>query len=241
MRKDWSLPSAKLLETQSQWLYPARSRLLRRISIAHKQTVLDLGAGYGAVTGELARRSRGYVSAVDRSESSLREIKSAANILRIVGISTNLPFKSEAFDLVFCQCSLLWMNSIEQTIFEIQRILSPAGDLVALEPDYEALIEYPKEIATRHLWLSGLKRSGADPAIGRKLPVLLANAGFEVRAYLLDRLSPPSPLRFDFLTDLPLTSSESIELHEIIARSAELGPSQQTVHLPFFLILATKI
>jgi SAM-dependent methyltransferase len=143
-------------------------------------------------------------------------------------------------DLVFCQCSLLWIAPIQPTILEIKRVLVPGGDLVAIEPDYEALIEWPPEIATQNLWLSGLKRAKADPAIGRKLPVYLTNAGLEVNTYLLDQLTPPSELRFEFLKDLPLTHAENKQLHEIMNISANLGPAQQTVHLPFFLIIATK-
>lgn len=238
--KDCSLPSADLLEAQARWLYPARSRLLRRIGIAHKERVLDLGAGYGMVTGELTRRSGGYVMALDLNPNSLHEIETNNNLFRIAGNSAKLPFKSETFDLAFCQCALLWMAPIESTILEVKRALVPSGTLLAIEPDYEGLIEWPQSIATRHLWLAALNRSGADPAIGRKLPVYLTNAGFDVSTYLLDRLDPPSPLRFEFLKDLPLTQSETRELHEIITKSTELGPAQQTVHLPFFLILATK-
>lgn len=237
---DPSLPSAGLLETQSKWLYPARSRLFRIIGIAHKEQVLDLGAGYGAVTGELARRSRGFVTALDVSVKSLREINQSSNLFRIGGNSAHIPLKSDQFDLVFCQCSLLWMEPIQSTISEIKRVLASGGDLVAIEPDYEALIEWPPELATRQLWLSGLIRVKADPAIGRKLPIYLANAGFKVSTYLLDQLAHPSELRFEFLKDLPLTQAENEQLHEIMNRSVNLGPAQQTVHLPFFLIIATK-
>jgi SAM-dependent methyltransferase len=132
------------------------------------------------------------------------------------------------------------MVPIQPTISEIWRVLSPAGDLVAIEPDYEALIEWPPEIATRHLWLSALERTGADPSIGRKLPVYLTRSGFEVDTYLLDQLAPPSELRFEFLEDLPLTQSDIQQLHEIMRVSTELGETQQTVHLPFFLISARK-
>lgn len=237
---DPSLPSTELLETQSKWLYPARSRLFRRIGIAHKQQVLDLGAGYGVVTGELARRSQGFVTALDLSTKSLREIAEASNLFRIGGNSARLPIKPDLFDLIFCQCSLLWMEPIQSTISEIIRVLASDGDLVAIEPDYEALIEWPPEISTRQLWLSGLKRANADPAIGRKLPVYFRDAGFEVNTYLLEQLTPPSELRFDFLKDLPLTQTENEQLHEIMNHSVNLGPAQQTVHLPFFLIIATK-
>ena len=55
----------QLLTEQAAWLAPARARLLRRVAIAHRQRVLDLGAGPGAVTPELVRRSGGLVVALD--------------------------------------------------------------------------------------------------------------------------------------------------------------------------------
>ena len=51
-----SLPAPELLREQAQWLAPARSRMLRRVDIAHKRNILDLGAGYGFVSEELFRR-----------------------------------------------------------------------------------------------------------------------------------------------------------------------------------------
>ena len=59
-----ALPSKTLLEAQAEWLAPARARLLRRVGIARRRRILDLGAGYGAVTGELVRRGGGFVGGV---------------------------------------------------------------------------------------------------------------------------------------------------------------------------------
>jgi SAM-dependent methyltransferase len=237
-----SLPEQTLLTAQADWLAPARGRLFRRISIAHRQSVLDLGAGYGAVTTELARRSGGYVVPLDISHSALRAIPDgdSANIYPATADGRQLPFANNSFDLIFCQCSLMWMFPLESAVREIARTLQPGGVLIALEPDYGGLIEYPDELATRDLWLSALERAGAGPFTGRRLPALLAQFNMTTRITLLDELHPPSPLRFQFLRGLPLTPAENTKLSQVEQSASRLPPAQQIAHLPFFLITATK-
>ncbi len=240
-----ALPSRHLLTEQSSWLAAARSRLFRRIGIAHRKSVLDLGAGYGAVTAELVRRSSGYVVALDVNNNSLCEFintneVSTPSVHAINADSRKLPFPNNSFDLIFCQCSLMWMQPMETAVQEISRTLQPGGVLVALEPDYGGLIEYPPQLSTRHLWLSALEKAGADPYTGRKLPTLLAQHKLTMRINLLDELSPPSNLRFDFLRDLPLTAEEDIRREEITQLATSIPPTSQVAHLPFFLITAEK-
>ena len=121
---------------------------------------------------------------------------------------------------------------------ELAGWLAPGGVLAAIEPVFGGLIEHPPEIATRDLWLAGLERAGADPCIGRKLPGILAAAGFRVRVDLLERLMPPSPLRFDLLDGLPLDEAERAALARAEKADALLDDSSPVVHLPMFLILA---
>jgi SAM-dependent methyltransferase len=149
--------------------------------------------------------------------------------------------KDAAFDLVFSQITLLWVSPLEPALDQIHRILVPGGVLIALEPDYEAMIEYPTAIAARYLWCSGLSRAGADPAIGRKLPGLLAARGFNVSISLFDTLYAPHPARLDFLQDLPFTEEERQQLDQITFEvSVRSQPWSQIAHLPFFLITAIK-
>jgi SAM-dependent methyltransferase len=233
-------PSARLLEEQSAWLASARSRLFRRVQIAGRRRVLDLGCGPGAVTAELVRRARGKVVALDRSLATLRENPGPLiGAYRVCGEAARLPLAPESFDLVFCQFALLWMD-MARAVWEIHRVLRPDGVLVALEPDYGGLIEHPPELATRALWLKALARAGADPCAGRKLPCVLAAAGFEVRTDLLDRLPPPSPVRFELLRELPLTEKERRILRQAEAADAACPEGQRVVHLPMFLVTATK-
>lgn len=221
---------------QADWLAPARSALLRRAGIARRQRVLDLGAGYGATTPELVRRSGGPVVALDRALAALRGCDASA--VRVAGDAARLPFRAGAFDLVFTQFTLLWTPPAP-AVAEIARVLAPGGALVALEPDYGGLIEYPAEVVTREVWLAALARAGAEPLIGRKLPGLLSARGFAVHVSLLDTLFPAHPARLDFLRDLPLTPDEAARLARI-PHAADAPEWQQVAHLPLFLILATK-
>jgi SAM-dependent methyltransferase len=153
--------------------------------------------------------------------------------------ATRLPFADGGFDLVFCQLALLWMP-LEATVAEIRRVLQPGGVLVAIEPDYGGMIEYPPKIATRDLWIAALQRAGADPYVGRKLPGLLARHGFAVSVELMSSMTPPASERFDLLQDLSLTDAERETLRVIQRRASGLSGSwEQIAHLPFMLVSAS--
>lgn len=202
--------------------------------------MLDLGAGYGAVTPELVRRAGGSVIALDQAVTALRE-GTFAGAGRVGGDARDLPFADGRFDLVFCQLTLLWVHPVEAVIAEVWRVLVPGGVFVALEPDYGGMIEHPPEIATRDLWITALNRAGALPTIGRYLPGILTAQGFEVQVALFETLYPPDPLRFALLRDLLLTETERRELEKIEYQANLKNESWgQIVHLPFFLITAVK-
>jgi len=228
------------MKEQAAWLSPARGRLWRRIHIARRRAVLDLACGIGAVTEELVRRSGGPIVALDRQHDAMADSASGfADAHRLCGDAGHLPFKNDAFELVFCQFVLLWLD-VPETISEVRRVLEPGGVWVAIEPDYGGMIEHPPEIATRPIWLSALKRCGADPEIGRKLPGLLQRAGFSVRVDLLDRLESPSAVRYRFLRELRLTGEEKNELNQAEQADARASDPDRVAHLPMFLITATK-
>ncbi len=232
-----ALPDKNLLEEQAAWLAPARGRLLRRVGVARRRRILDLGAGYGAVTGELLRRGGGWVAALDREFTAV----SHTPALNVNGDAAHLPFAANTFDLVFGQCVLLWVGDGATAVAEIQRVLEPGGVLIALEPDYAGMIEQPPDIATRDLWLAALARAGAEPEIGRKLPGILAAQGFTVRVDLLEEVKRPSSTRFDFLRQLPLTPAEQTQLARAENAARQLSDDwAQIAHLPFFLISASK-
>ena len=119
------------------------------------------------------RRSGGEVVALDCRQNVLAsDPQSFAGADRVCGDALRLPFADGTFDLVFCQFTFLWIDA-RSAVKEIHRVLQPEGVLVAIEPDYGGMMEYPPEIAARDLWITALNRAGADPCIGRKLPGML--------------------------------------------------------------------
>ena len=236
---EFNLPSPELLHQQAAWLAPARGRLFRRVRVARRRRVLDLCCGCGVVSGELVRRCGGTVVAVDGNREALAaDCGPFGGAVRVRGDAARLPFDHGSFDLVFCQLALMWLE-VAIVIQEIKRVLSPGGVLAAIEPDYGGMIEHPPQLATRQLWLAALARAGADPRAGRKLPGTLAAAGFHVRVDLLDRLSRPSPARFDLLRGLPLSDQEEQTLRRIEAAEAACVDAERVVHLPMFLVTAS--
>ena len=238
-----SLPPVDMCKRQAEWLAPARATVLRRASVARRQRVLEIGAGSGAVSDELARRCAGFVAALDRSSAAIAQIASKRpNLYRLCGLAERLPFADRSFDLVFFQLALMWMDAT-LAIAEAVRVLAPGGALVAIEPDYGGMIEHPPAIESRELWISGLRRANADPFIGRKLPALLESHGLHPRMDLFSELRPAAPERLDLLEGLPLTAQERDELARI--RCADAGATGQgesvLAYLPFLLVTATRV
>ncbi len=237
---DLSLPNVHQLDMQYAWLQGARSRMFRIVDINHRNRVLDLGSGRGHVTAELARRCPGEIFAFDCSIISLHEDIYPEDSFRIAGASSQMPFQSSSFDLVFTQNSLMWMKPLDQVISEIWRSLEPGGWLVAIEPDYGGYIEYPSSVALKDIWTAALIRSGAEPLIGRMLPASLEMSGFHVHVFLFDRVELTGAERIDLIKDLPLTEEERTRLNEVESSIARKSGWQQLAHLPYFLIAARK-
>lgn len=237
----YDLPCERLLIEQAEWLAPARARVLRKIGVGRRCKVLDLGCGFGAVTGELMRRSGGMVAALDcRYEALAKNPQSFAGAGRVCGDALRLPFADGIFDLVFCQFALLWIDAVS-AVREIYRVLRSDGVLAAIEPDYGGMMEFPAEIAAREIWISALTRAGADPFIGRKLPGVLRRTGWKIEVDLLDRLVPPLPDRFALLEELPLTDGEKTALEKVKSADAALDESAKAAHLPMFIVSGERM
>ena len=179
------------------------------------------------------------VVGVDHHFSAVRKIERTDGLGTVCGKAASLPFARNSFDLVFCQLALMWMP-LDRTAAEIGRVTMKGGAVVAIEPDYGGMLEWPEGAGLKEVWISALKRAGADPLVGRKLPGALAREGFDVRVETTSAIQPPATARFGLLRGLPLTPEEEGRVKEFEFGVENLAKWEVLVHLPFVLAMGTK-
>ncbi len=231
------LPSRQQSAAIAEWLAGPRSRALRRAAVGLRDCVLEAGCGHCVVTAELQRRARGDVVCLDITPEVLRA-SSAVN--PVCGDCVSLPFTACSFDLVFFQNVLMWIPDLQAAIFEAARVLQAEGALVAIEPDYGGMMEHP-DLGLRGIWIDALTRAGADPHMGRKLPAACEKARMAVWVELSHLPQQATAQAVSLLEDLPLTADQRRTTRIAANRIAD-GPGgwSQFLHVPYFLIVATK-
>jgi malonyl-CoA O-methyltransferase len=126
---------------------------------APPRRVLDLGCGTGFFTRLLKRRfPRALVVGLDLAEGMLTAARARQGWLRrfrlVQGDALALPFAEGAFDLVFSNLLLQWLEDPERALAEARRVLAPGGLLLFSTFGPETLAELaaalgPKEAARR--------------------------------------------------------------------------------------------
>lgn len=101
---------------QAQWIL---KELGKEIDLSGK-TILDLGGGSGGYTMELAKTSK-IVYGLDFNMSKVTFKKDNIGLLK--GDATNLPFKDNSFDFIFCSSLIEHIQDQNKVIHEINRIL----------------------------------------------------------------------------------------------------------------------
>lgn len=100
--------------------------------------VLEIGAGPGAATAELARRTRSIVS-LEYSHKFCVDLRLKIGAQNVVqGDAAILPFASGTFAAAIAVLVLHHLRSVEaqdRAFAEIHRVLEPGGVFVALEVD----------------------------------------------------------------------------------------------------------
>jgi SAM-dependent methyltransferase len=102
------------------------------------QTVLDVGCGPGALTGELVRRLGAVaVSAVDPSEPFLVAVRERyPGIEARLGSAEDLPFEDDAFDLSLAQLVVHFMKDPAAGLAGMRRVTRSGGVVAACVWDH---------------------------------------------------------------------------------------------------------
>ena len=165
----------------------ARARYLDLFAPKSGEIIIDVGAGSGVITAEIAQRVApgGRIFAVDPSAPLLdaaRDTARAAGVGHLVDCRVadgrELPFGLSAFDAAFCHWVLLHVETPEKIVAEMRRVTRRGGRVMVVEADWETAMVYPADrLVTRRILNHAADRN-LDPWMGRRLPSLFAGQGF---------------------------------------------------------------
>ena len=164
-----------------------RERYLDLLSLRSGEIIIDVGAGAGIVTAEIAKRVApgGRVFAADPSAGLLeraRAVTREAGIGHLVDVRVAdgraLPFGPAAFDAAFCHWVLLHVDRPGEVIAEMKRVTRRGGRVLAVEPDWGTVMVHPGATSVTRRILDHSADRHVDAWIGRRLPGLFTAAGF---------------------------------------------------------------
>jgi SAM-dependent methyltransferase len=172
-----------------------RARMLdgwARARIGPGQIVLDVGAGPGFATVDLAEivGPAGKVLAFERSQRFLGALEARAAQLGLANVEARehdvaeAPLGEAIADAAWCRWVLSFVADPAATVRHIAQALRPGGTAIFHEyADYGAwqmMPPNPDVDRFRALVMQSWRDNGGEPDIALQLPVLLAAAGMEV-------------------------------------------------------------
>ena len=147
--------------------------------------LLDVGAGPGTITADLARRV-GRVTATEVDEATLdltrAGVGEASNVGYAVADVHALDFPDDTFDVVHAHQVLQHVADPVQALREMRRVTKPGGLVAARDSDYPAFAWFPHSDgldAWRALYVALARSNGGRPDAGRRLLSWANEAGFE--------------------------------------------------------------
>ena len=123
---DWN---ARLYDSSHAFVWEFGRALLAQLAPQPGERILDIGAGTGHLTAEIAA-SGAEVVGIDRSATMTGQARANFPQLRFETLDVNaLPFDGE-FDAVFSNAVLHWVKPPEGAVSAIARALKPGGRIV---------------------------------------------------------------------------------------------------------------
>ena len=185
--------------------------IVEALPLAPAMRVLDLACGDGFYTRRIAERLRpeGSVTGADvniayleqaRTEAARR--RSSAGVDFVVASFDALPFPEATFDFVWCAQSLYSLPDPVVVLRHLARVVRPGGLVAILENDslHQVFLPWPVhlELPLRSAELAALTEQSHNSSkyyVGRRLPAVLAAAGFEPAGMTTHAFDRSAPLR----------------------------------------------
>lgn len=177
----------------------------RRCGIRPGAAVLDVGSGPGYTAFDLVPLvgPTGRIVAVDESERFVEHIRARAAALGIENVESHvadvqtMSLPATSIDIAYARWVLCFVPRPEAVIERVAHALKPGG-VFAIQDyiNWAALTLSPQSDAFLRVMPSvgkSWRMHGGDPAVGQRLPALLAAAGFEVEEIRpLQRIARPT-------------------------------------------------
>ena len=233
---------------QAGWTSELRNYLFRRAGLASARRVLEVGCGSGAILAGLATEA--VVHGLDKEAKRLAEARGyAAQAILTFADALYLPYAAGVFDITFCHFLLLWVGDPLQALREMKRVTRAGGSILALaEPDYSARVDRPEELAVLARWQAeSLRRQGADPAVGSRLPELFRQAGIrpvETGSLQPAGTNPPKPVERELEWAVMEADLAGMVTPEEIQRLKRLDEAawqrgERVLHVPTYWMMGT--
>lgn len=171
-------------ENSAAYLLPA---------LAPGVSILDVGAGPGTITLDLAARvAPGVVRGVDASAAVVAQAEAdraaagMANVVYAVDDAYALDTPDASWDVVHAHQVLQHLARPVDALREFRRVVTPGGVVAARDVDYEGVIWWPRLPGLDEwleVYLAAHRATSGEPAAGRQLKAWAQEAGFtDVRA-----------------------------------------------------------
>ena len=224
VRKRFAETAPAIAEIQDRRAAETEERLTQLLDLTGDERALDVGTGAGALALGLASLVQGVIG-VDIVPELLEEAKKRApvNVEFANGDAYELPFPSDAFDLVSTARTLHHVQRPELVLAEMNRVLRPGGTMLVVDQlapnDPLAAIE-----------LNRFERA-RDESTSRILADVDLRGLFDSNGLVLRR-SEVYPEERDLESYLDLAGCHGDERES--ARS--LAPTHRTVHYGWYVL-----
>lgn len=199
------LKGSRRLEVQNQMHLKDHTYYLEQAGLCEGMVVCDIGCGNGAMTEYLARQvgNSGKVYAIDISQPQIdiaSERMDAANLHNVEFIKNDITssnFNIKA-DLIFIRLVLMHLKDPFIAIKNMKKLLKPTGVIISFESIMDNAFERTqspiiKEYVRSVLKLGEIKEQ--NYSLGKELPKLYENEGFNVEHHLLEPALPKEHFR----------------------------------------------
>jgi SAM-dependent methyltransferase len=171
---------------------PGTRGIITDLPIRPDWRCLDLGAGLGSISRWLAGQvPRGSVVALDRDTTYL-DGATADNLTVRQADLAEADFPDGSFDLVVARAVLSYLPDPAAVLGRVHRWLAPGGHLVAEDFYFMPSDDCATPLGRRVVegYAKAAAGAGLDWRLARRLPSLLARAGFEAVQHRVRPLGP---------------------------------------------------